>query len=401
MKTQKRKLPRRRSSERGNSRNTSEPFRENNQADFNAESAIQFLENLKKDSRYPKEWLNANIEALQTNNYQPLAKLFYDLKFIGKDGVFAIAAPFTVLREAEEVTKLSVLKGKVIYMPEIENASQIAEKIQGAPLREEINKLLAVKTTLATGNFDGQNGGEAFIVPDGWAWAKDNKEYVLPAINNATEQHRRVKEAFKKRNQIFEPNTAKILTAPLKNWKSFVKVQTIEYLLHDFGHHTGLGLSTKLEQKSLSNHWIQGQEECRADAIDFAMAIEIFSEEEAKEIIASNFVTRFLIDAHRSGGIDADYDVVVVLWILQHLLKNGSLQIKNGKLSIRNIATNGLIEAVKSAIAEGIAITKEELALERNTGLARIYNFKVEKATLEIFEEFIIKPCKNLPSNLR
>jgi Family of unknown function (DUF6014) len=401
MKTQKRKLPRRRSSERGNSRNTSEPFRENNQADFNVDDATRFLENLKKDSRYPKEWLNENIEALQTNDYQPLAKLFYDLKFIGKNRDFAIAAPFTVLRGAEEVTKLSVLEGKVIYVPEIKNGLQIVEKIQGTPLREQINKLLAVKTTLATGNFDGQNGGEAFIVPDGWAWAKDNKEYVLPAINNATEQYRRRGDGIKKIYECWDFNTAKIFTAPLKNWKSFVKVQNLEYLAHDIGHHSGIGLNIKLGQNLLSNYWLQGQEEWRADAIDFSIVIESFSEEEAKEIIASNFVTRFGSDAHRSGGIDSDYDVVVVHWLLQHLLQNGSLQIKNGKLSIRNIATNGLIEAVKSAIAEGIAITKEELALERNSGLARIYAFKLENATREIFEEFIIKPCKNLPSNLR
>jgi hypothetical protein len=389
-----------------NKKKNTEPFRKTYhkkslRLNLTADGAIKLLESLKKDSRYSKAWLVANIEAIQTGNYKPLAKLYYELKFIGKGGIFIIAAPFTVQREAQEDTKFSVLMGKVIFVPETEKALKIVERLQGKMLREEVNKLLAIKTTLATGNLDGENGGEAFIVPDGWAFAKDDKQYVLPALNNATEQYRRAKEGFKKIARIFDSETARILTAPLRKWKTFVKIQNTEYLLHDFGHHSGLGLNFKFAHNLLPTYWLQGMEECRADAIDFAILAELFSDEEAKEIIASNFITRFGVDAHRSGGVNADYDVVAVLWLLDHLLKNGAVQIKNKKLSIRNISTDGLIQSVKTLITEGLEITRTELELERISGLARLYNFKPEKTTLEIFEEFVLKPCRGLASGLR
>lgn len=404
--TESKRFRRSGSRRRHNEKQTSEPFRKINQKNsrqviLTAEEVVKLLESLKKDSRYSKVWLDANIKAIKTGNYKPLAKLYYNLKFIGKDGVFIVAAPFTVMREAQADTKFSVLMGKVIFVPETEKALKIAERIQGKSLREEINKLIVVETTLATGNLDGENGGEAFIVPDGWAFGKENKEYVLPALNNATEQFRRAKEGFKKIARIFNIETARVLTAPLRTWKGFVKIQNTEYLLHDFGHHTGLGLNFKFAHNLLPTYWLQGIEECRADAIDFAILTELFSEEEAQEIIASNFITRFGIDAHRSGGVDADYDVVVVLWLLDHLLKNGAVQIKNKKLSIRNISTDGLIQSVKTLISEGVEITRAELELERLSGLSRIYNFKPAKTTLEIFEEFVLKPCRNLESGLR
>jgi len=405
MKTRKTNKRRRNSSKRRENKQTSEPFRSNKHLDINVKEAIQPLEALKNDSKFNQEWICASIEALQTNNYKPLAELFYNQTFIGKDRDFIIAAPYTVLRNAKPVTKLSILKGRVIFVPEIKKALKVAEKLQGRKFREAINPLLVIETTMATGNFDGQNGGEAFIVPDGFPWASD-KKFVLPAFNNATEQFRRVKEAFKKIARIFDPVTAKILTAPLRKWLNFVRVQNAEYLFHDFGHHSGIGLNTKLKsndfgQKLLATFWLQGFEECRADAMDFAIATKLLSDTEAKEIIASNFVTRFGIDAHRSGGIDSDYDVTVVLWLMDHLLKNGSLQIKNGKLSIRNIESDGLIQAVNTAITEGIEITREELKLENLSGLARLYSFKPEKSTLEIFYEFVVNPCRGLESNLR
>lgn len=404
--TENKRLRRNGSGRRLNKKKSTEPFRKINRKKsrlhvLTEEEAVKLLESLKSDPRFPKIWLDASIEAIKSGNYKPLAKLYYQLEFVGKDGVFIIAAPFTVQREAQADTKFSVLIGRVIFIPETEKALKIAEKIQGEPLREDVNELIVIEAVLATGNLDGENGGEAFIVPDGWEFGKQNDEYVLPALNNATEQYRRAKEGFKRIAQIFDSETARILTAPLHRWEAFIEIQNTEYLLHDFGHHSGLGLNFKFVHDLLPTYWLQGIEECRADGIDFAILTELLPEQEAKAVIASNFVTRFGIDAHRSGGIDADFDCVVVLWLLDHLLKNGALQIKDKKLSIRNISSDGLIQAVKTLILEGVEITRAELKLERLSGLARLYNFKPANTTLEIFEEFVVNPCRNFKSGLR
>jgi len=330
-----------------------------------------------------------------------LARLFFEERFIGTAGHFALAAPFTVVREAVEDTKFSLLVGKVIFRPEPTMAVKIAERLQGRPFLEKVNKLFAVDAAIATGNLDGNNGGEAFAVPDSWQWSRNNKDYVMPALNNEREQRRRSLTGVKRIFRIFESVTARVITSPLRKWKDFVRIQSTEYAMHDVGHHSGLGLNHKLARNLLQSYWQQGVEECRADAIDFAIVTELFSEEEAKAIIGSNFVTRFGIDAHRSGGIDGDYDITVVLWLLDHLLKSGSLYVKKGKLGIRNVETTGLIDAVRAPIAEGIELTRAELELSRESGLARLYNFRPDKITLEIYEEFILNPCRGLAADLR
>jgi hypothetical protein len=384
---------------------TDEPFRksnlENQSSDPSPEAAVELLEQLLLDERYPANWIKANIQAIATGDYQPLARLFYDEAFIGEDGHFVLAAPFTVVREAVEDTKFSLLVGRVIFRPESDAAIRTAERLQDEPLREEVNAFLATEVEMATGNLNGPNGGEAFVVPDGFEWARKTKEFVLPAINNATEQFRRVSTGFKCIERIFEPVTARALVEPIKNWESFVRIQNTEYLLHDIGHHAGIGLNFKLDQGLLPTYWLQGQEECRADAMEFAILAETFIAEEAKAIIASNFVTRFGIDAHRQGGIDGDYDVTVVLWLLDHLLKSNSLYIKGGQLGIRNVETDGLLRAVEGPIIDGLERTREELKLERKSGLARLYNFTPNKFTLEIFREFVLNPCRDLATGLR
>ncbi len=385
--------------------NSDEPFRGRRDTrtslDVESDEAVQFLKNLLLDGRYPNEWLRANIRAIENNEYDPLARLFFEEKFIGPTGHFALAAPFTVMREAAKDKKFSMLVGRVIYRPSSKDAVAVAERLQGCPFREAVNKLFAVKASVATGNLDGKQGGEAFCVPDSWEWSKGNEKLVMAALNNETEQRRRALIGFKRISRIFDTKTSRLLIQPLRTMKDFIRVQATEYALHDVGHHSGLGLNYKTEQNLLQTYWQQGVEECRADAMDFAIVTELFTEEEAKAIISSNFITRFGIDAHRSGGIDGDYDITVVLWLLDHLLKEGNIVINERKLGIRNIESTGLIDAVRGPIADGLGLTRAELALTRLSGLARLYNFRADRLTLEIFEEFILGPCRSLAADLR
>lgn len=367
--------------------------------DLTEQRAIELLESKRNDPRFSEKWTDANIKAIETGNYQPLAKLYFEHEFIGRKGDFIIAVPYSVLREASKVTKFSVLVGQIIHEPELKAAVSFAEKLQGEPLRESVNRMLVVETNVATGSFDGRNGGEAFIVPDGVDDWKETE--VLPALFNATELFRRTKKSIKRIELIFDSETAKVLTAPLHDWESYIEIQSLEYGLHDVGHHSGLGLNFKLANNLLPDYWIQGIEEWRSDSIDFAVAAQILPSAAAEKIVASNFVTRFGMDAHRSGGVDGDYDIVVVLWLLQHLLRNGSLTVKHNKLSIRNVGSGGLLEAVKSAAAEGVALTRAELKLEQASGIARLYNFKIDEDTLEFFNEYVLKPCKSIETNLR
>jgi hypothetical protein len=361
------------------------------------ERAVDLLMALSEDERYPAAWIQANIMAVRTGNYDELAGPFSRMEFVGPDGDFAIAAPFTVVREAGRDQKFSDVVGRVIPHPDLPPLRSTIEELFGE-LREPIPHILPVEVTFSSGNLNAESG-DAFIVSDGWPWP-DN--ILGPPLNNMTEQRRRMATAFKAINRIFDEPTAELLIGPLRDEHDGILVQHLEYQMHDAGHVTGMGLRKKLSLTLLPDYWNQGIEEWRADGVDFELAVRSFSADVAAQVIASNWVVRFGIDAHRAGGIDADFDVGVTLLTLDRLFANGALAVRGKRLSLNDPTPRGLIRAVELHRTEAVTLTREEMELTKPSGLLRLHgSFNVHKATQEVFKGLVVEPCKGLFTELR
>lgn len=358
------------------------------------------FEALSNDPRYPASWIKANIQALLTGDYSALTLPFCQMQFVSPEGYFAMAGPYTVLRKARSDEKLSGLVGHVLPPPDLPPLEDHIERLIG-PLRQAIPRLVPIEVSQSWGHLSGESG-EAFVVPSAWAWMVLGT-HVGPALNNMSEQRRRWENAgFDCIERIFDLESARLLLSPVRDRAHGIAVQSCEYQLHDCGHAAGLGLDYKLEKGFLPNHWMQGIEEWRADGIDFELAAAALTPEQAYSVVASNFVTRFGLDAHRGGGYDRDYDVVVVVLLLDRLLKSGALRLRNGQLSFTDPTPRGLLRAVELQRTETLQLTRAELSLEHHSGLARLYSaISASPATEEIYNAYVVAPCKGLYPELR
>ncbi len=355
---------------------------------------------LSRQSKYPQPWIKQTIESLLSGDYSELQTPFCEMKFIGPDGHFVLAGPYTVLREAQADQRLSGIVGRTLSPPDLPVLNHHIEELVG-PLRQAVPHLLPVEVTQAWGNLHGECG-EAFIVPSAWEWMKSS-DRVGPAINNMTEQWRRWESAgFRCIETIFDRRSADLLLDPVRERSLGIALQAEEYQLHDGGHAAGLGLDYKLNQNLLSNYWLQGVEEWRADGVDFELACQVLSPDHAYRIHASNMTTRFGLDAHRGGGVDRDYDVAVVVLTLDRLMKSGSLCIRGNQLSFTDPTPRGLMRATELHRTEALRLTRNELSLAHTQGLARLYSAITPSPEIEeIFRNYVVEPCRGYFAELR
>jgi Family of unknown function (DUF6014) len=355
---------------------------------------------LTRQPQYPQAWVKQTIESLLSGDYSELRTPFCEIKFVGPDGDFVLAGPYTVLREAQQDQRLSGIVGRTLPPPDLPVLDHQIEELVG-PLRQSVPHLLPVEVIQAWGNLDGERG-EAFVVPSSWEWMESSDE-VGPAINNMTEQWRRWESAaFSCIETIFDARSADLLLDPVRERVAGITLQAEEYQLHDGGHAAGLGLDYKLRENLLSNYWLQGVEEWRADGIDFELACRVLPPDHAYRIHASNMITRFGLDAHRGGGVDRDYDVAVVVLTLDRLMQSGSLCIRGNRLSFTDPTPRGLLRATELHRTEALQLTRRELNLAHSQGLARLYSaITPSRETEEIFINYVVEPCRGYFAELR
>lgn len=359
---------------------------------------LEMLENALLDPRFPPVWVRANLGALLSGDYASLSDMFRRLEFIGVDGDFILICPYTLVREARRDTQLSGIVGRVINTPQLPPLEPILTELFGPP-GEPIPHVLPVEVITSFGHLNSE-AGDAFIVPDGFAWSPTGDG---PAINNMTEQRRRLESAgFNCIQQIFDDASSSLLLEPLLERQHGIVTQHFEYQLHDAGHASGPGLHWKLNSGLLPTFWSQGVEEWRADGVDFELASRALPPEQAAQVVASNFVVRFGVDAHRGGGVDRDFDIVVALLTLDRLFKSDALRIRGGRLSFVDPTQRGLLRAVELHRTEATRLTRDEVMLTHPSGIARLHGeFGVPYAVVEVFNGLIVEPCKGLFQELR
>jgi len=247
------------------------------------------------------------LDALSFAAGTPL--LLRDLELVlkhetGKQGCFFLMAPYTTSRKAKKETVLSAIYGSRLELGEIPPLQPILLDMFGV-LNEPIPHMVPILGHAGAGWFAGESG-EAFLVPNGWAGLPDGDG---PVLNNMSEQVTRVSVAFEAIRRIFDEASANLLLSVYTPQSSLMKALNAEYSFHEAGHASGIGLNHKLAAGVLNSTFFGAIEEWRSDGVAFEAARRTLPLATVGTLIASNFITRFGIDAHRKGSLDLDTDV--------------------------------------------------------------------------------------------
>jgi hypothetical protein len=342
--------------------------------------------------------LQLTADSLDRGTFDLLSDAFRRAAFIGPQGHMLLIGPYTQRREGKDVTRLSALLGKRIDVELPPGVAAELEAIQGAPLQQDIQPIVPFRSLASAGNVGGEEG-EAFVVPDGWAW-RDSA--YGPALNNMDEQLRRFDVAGRRCvERIFDADTAELLLTPMDASRGGVQVRHRSYESHEAGHASGIGFVKKSNEGLIPGYWYRCIEEWRADGIGFELGARLLSEEAAGKDLCSNFCIRFGMDVHRSS-LDADGDVACTMLIVDRLFKQGALAIKGGKLALTDVSYRGLVRAFVEMRHECIELTKRELQLELPTGVMRLYgSIPFHRSTEAIIEGLVREPCRAFFTSLR
>jgi hypothetical protein len=349
--------------------------------------------------RLPVAFLERTANGLENGAWDFFSEAFAKQEFIGSAGEFLLIAPYTSRRLGNTATELSAIWAKVIPQRSLPNPYPVIRDLFGE-LRQPLPVVLPLNV-MASAGMIANEGGEAFIVPDGWPGVKSGNG---PALNNMLEQRRRfIDSGGHCIRTIFEPRSAELLTGPLRSAPKAFRIQHCEYQMHDYGHACGLGLQRKLGAEVLSSAWYRGVEEWRSDGVGFELIARLMNVERSAEMIASNLCTRFGLDAQRRGGLDCDTDVLASLLTFHYLVQAKAIQIgRDGRqLAFSDPTPEGLLRAVELMRAEAVQLTRSEMERADPHAIWRLYAIQVPRATEMLFEQYIVKPCGGIYLDLR
>lgn len=347
----------------------------------------------------PAKFLQEAAIALQTGEWNRLSEPFVRHEFVGNDGRFLLLGPFTVRRLGRPATVLTAIYGEVIPLEPPTQLQEELEQLLGR-LNQPVQKILPFRAIASCGAVCGE-GGEAFLVPDGWRFAGSA---AGPALNEVVEQRRRLTQsAFGCMRRIFEPESAELLIGPLAEDAPGLMNQHLEYQYHEAGHASGYGLQRKLKRKLLPTLHCKAVEEWRSDGIEFTLATRLLPPATAAHLIAANFCVRFGIDAQRAGGLELDVDVNAALLTFDRLVRAGSLAPRDrGFLSFKDPTCGGLVEAVRLHREEALQLTRSEGCIESETGIQALYeSVSISNESRAMFREYVVEPCRGLFTQLQ
>jgi hypothetical protein len=346
----------------------------------------------------PEAWLLATASALRENDWTLLSEGFQREEFLGASGRFLIVAPYTVNREGSITSVVSALYGSVMHHQDLPDLDAAVQEMF-YELRQPVTRILPILCDASCGHLGGE-AGEAFIVPDGW----DIPGAIEgPALNDMREQRRRFVESGSTCiRRIFDPGTADLLLAVYRTPAEQMAVQHEEYQFHEAGHAAGVGLTRKFNEHLMLSWWHGAVEEWRSDGVAFELAGKMIGEENAGKLVASNFCTRFGVDAHRRGGADLDRDVAASLLTLDSALRSGAFRRESGRLALRDASFQGLFRATALHRRDAVRLTRDEMTPGDEKGIKERYEaIQVEAQNRRVFEEVVRGTCEGVYRELR
>jgi hypothetical protein len=358
----------------------------------NVEEGTKALIRLASDSGFgeriglPAGFISTTVRALRTNDWSEVGSAFANKEFIGGSGLFLLIGPYMRQHCATPSLVLTGVYGRVIPAEPAPHFSSVIAELFGQA--EEIDELVSFHCLASFGHADADRG-EAFLVPDAWAFC-NNK--AGPALNNMTFQQQRMDRCGDKYlSSVFSAPSREFLTRSLANPAAATMIRHREFQFHEAGHAAGLGLHRKLSMGVLPTAWHRGVEEWRADGVEFELLARMLPAERAGEAIAANYCLRFGVDAHRRGQIEEDTDVVAALLCLDSLLAGGSLYIDvDRKLRFKDESFTGLIDASERHRSNALQFTIDESSAGFEDRIQMLYgSLPVERSTRVIFEGLI------------
>jgi hypothetical protein len=347
----------------------------------------------------PKPFLVDTQQSLESGNWTRFAQALQNFEFLGNDGRFFLLAPYTTSRKAKKETLLSAIYGTRLELGEIPAVCPILLDMFGV-LNEPIPVMVPILGHAGAGWFAGESG-EAFLVPNGWAGLPEGDG---PVLNNMSEQVTRVSVAFEAIRTIFDEASASLLLSVYTPQSSLMSALNAEYSFHEAGHASGIGLNHKLAADVLNSPFYGAVEEWRSDGVAFEAARRALPLETAGRLIASNFITRFGIDAHRKGALELDTDVNSALLLFNSLIESGMLKVhSNGRLALVDATFPGLVRATEIMCASAVALTRKEMQLPSPHAIWTLYPnvISIPESIRHLFRQTVVIPCLGLYRELR
>jgi hypothetical protein len=347
----------------------------------------------------PESFLSDIRQSLETGDWSRFARALQTFEFLGAAGRFFLLAPYTTSRKAKTETVLSAIYGTRLDLGEVPAILPILLDLFGV-VHEQVPQIVPILGHAGAGWFAGQSG-EAFIVPNGWAGLPDGDG---PVLNNMSEQLSRIKIAFGAISAIFDEASSTLLLSVYKTQARLLATLNAEYSFHEGGHASGIGLNHKLAAGVLNSPIYGAIEEWRSDGVAFEIARRVLPVETAGTLIASNFITRFGIDAHRSGALHLDTDVNSALLTFHSLIESGMLRVHpDNRLGFVDASFSGLIRATEMMCASAVSLTRRELQLPDPHAIWTLYPnvIVVPESVRQLFRQTVINPCLGLYRELR
>jgi hypothetical protein len=127
----------------------------------------------------PSTFLKQTAHAIESGIWDFFGEAFVKQEFLGACGEFIIVAPYTTRRLGKTFTELSAIWAKVLPQRPVPNPNVAIRQLFG-DLLQPLPIILPL-IVMASAGIIADEGGEAFIVPDGWPGVKSGNG---PALNN-------------------------------------------------------------------------------------------------------------------------------------------------------------------------------------------------------------------------
>jgi hypothetical protein len=295
------------------------------------EACVEAFKNIKQAGIIDPEFVDANAQGLLSDDWSRLEQKLNQNQFISENGYGLIIAPFRVWRPGvkNQLSALFCQKANVRIFPA--NQELITQRYGNL----EDTPIIPIDIEYSCGNIGGKTG-ENFIVPSGWV-TMPNAASSSPFFDLQGSQEKidlLANDSYLYR--LFDNDTASCLVKFRNDTPRVYRARLWEYSTHELGHAQG-DFSNRI--KSMKGRMdLAAFEEWRADGVmvdivDMHVKSGDITADEAKDVLISNFLTRFGTDIARNNG-KMDHDLLTSYWISLSLENTGLLSYFDEKIHL-------------------------------------------------------------------
>lgn len=294
-------------------------------------SCAKAFARIKQTGVFDSKFMDANALGLLSDDWSQLEVMLNSEQSIFNNNHGLIIAPFRVWRPGvkNQLSALFCERANVRNFPA--NHELIAKKYGAL----DDTPIIPINIHYSCGNIGGKDG-ENFIVPSGWV-TMPNAAGSSPFFDLKGSQEKislLANDIYLQR--LFDDKTASCLIDFRNDLPRVYQARLWEYSAHELGHAQG-NFSNRI--KSMKGRMdLAAFEEWRADGImvdiiHTHLRLGDITQDEARDVLISNFLTRFGTDIARNDG-KMDHDLVTSYWISLSLRNTGLLAFRDRKICL-------------------------------------------------------------------